>query len=490
MREIPPYLVNFNLKNLPREETDILIIGSGIAGLFTALKAACRYRVVIITKEDPSECSTGLAQGGIAAAFEEGDSPELHARDTMLAGAGLNDPEAVKVLVTEGPERVKELIEWGISFDQEGGRLALGKEGAHSRRRILHAGGDATGAVLWRELAGRAAIAENICLFPCTMALDLLVADGRCYGVLVLDESGKIRAILAKATVLATGGAGQLYPVTTNPAVATGDGVAMAFRAGAEVMDLEFYQFHPTVLVHPGAPGFLITEALRGEGAVLRNRDGERFMPRYHPLAELAPRDVVARAIVQEMARTGTCCVFLDVTHLDPAMLERRFPTVVSTCRKLGLEVCRNWIPVAPAAHYWIGGVRTDLYGRTNLEGLYACGEVACTGVHGANRLASNSLLEAIVFGGRVAADLLKRNWKSVNCPPLSYKHKEEVTFGVEELAFIQKTMERGAGLVRQGQRLKEAAARLDSLWVHIPGKILRQLTVLLKIGGLTGLYA
>ncbi|SMC00054.1 L-aspartate oxidase [Thermanaeromonas toyohensis ToBE] len=466
MREVPSYLVNFDLKRLPQEQTDILIVGSGIAGLFTALKVACRYRVVVITKEDPSECSTDLAQGGIAAALDEGDSAELHAQDTLTAGAGLSDPQAVRVLATEGPRRVQELIEWGIPFDREGGRLALGKEGAHSHRRILHAGGDATGAVIWQGLAARAAMEKNIYLLPRTMALDLLVADGRCYGALVLDRSGRIKAILAKATVLASGGAGRLYPVTTNPAVATGDGVAMAFRAGAEVMDLEFYQFHPTVLVHPGASGFLITEAIRGEGGILRNKAGERFMPRYHPLAELAPRDVVARAIAQEMARTGTNCVFLDVTHLDPEMLEKRFPTVVSTCRKLGLEVHHYWIPVAPAAHYWMGGVRTDLYGRTNLERLYAGGEVACTGVHGANRLASNSLLEALVFGGRIAADLLERNWKTGSYPPLSHGLLGEgAPYEERELFFIQGIMERWVGLVRQGQGLKEAAAQLDSLW-------------------------
>lgn len=462
-------MVNFDLRRLPQEETDILIVGSGIAGFFTALKVACRHKVVVITKEDPSECSTDLAQGGIAAALDEGDSSELHAQDTLAAGAGLSDPGAVRILVTEGPERVKELIEWGIPFDQEGGCLALGKEGAHSRRRILHAGGDATGAAIWQGLAARAAMEKNIYLFPRTMALDLLVADGRCYGVLVLDGSGKIRAILAKATVLASGGAGRLYPVTTNPSVATGDGVAMALRAGVEVMDLEFYQFHPTVLIHPQASGFLITEAVRGEGAVLKNKAGERFMPRYHPLAELAPRDVVARAIAMEMARTGTNCVFLDVTHLEPEMLARRFPTVVSTCCKLGLELRHDWIPVAPAAHYWMGGVRTDLYGRTNLKGLYAGGEVACTGVHGANRLASNSLLEAIVFGGRIAADFFEGNWKIRGSPALSYNLLEESTPSKGKEAafgpFIQGIMERWVGLVRQGQGLKEAAAQLDSLW-------------------------
>ncbi|MCG0277674.1 MAG: L-aspartate oxidase [Thermanaeromonas sp.] len=465
MQGIPSYLVNFDLSSLPREETDVLIVGSGIAGLFTALKVASRYRVVMITKDDPSQCSTELAQGGIAAAIDEEDSPALHARDTIRAGAGLNDPEAVRVLVTEGPRRVEELMEWGIPFDREGGGLHLGKEGAHSHRRVLHAGGDATGAVVWKGLAARAAAEKNIRLLPRTMALDLLADGRRCYGALVLDGEGRVKAILARATVLATGGAGRLYPITTNPPVATGDGVAMAFRAGAEVMDLEFYQFHPTVLAHPGAPGFLITEALRGEGAVLRNRHGERFMPRYHPLAELAPRDVVARAIMKEMDRTGTRCVFLDVTHLDTEMLEKRFPTVVSTCRRLGLDVCRDWIPVAPAAHYWIGGVRTDLYGRTNLEGLYACGEVACTGAHGANRLASNSLLEAVVFGGRIAADILQKEWRIINPPPLSCRLKEEAFSEEDKQKLIKRTMERWAGLVRNGPGLKEATARLEALW-------------------------
>lgn len=460
-------MVNFNLSRLPIEKTDILIVGSGIAGLFTALKLAGRYRVTLVTKEDPEECSTDLAQGGIAAVMDEADSVELHVKDTLAAGAGLSDSGAVRVLAEEGPERIRDLMEWGIAFDREGGRLALGREGAHSRRRILHAGGDATGAVIWHGLAARAADEKNIHLLSRTMALDLLVDEGRCHGTLVVLPDGSLRAILAAATVLASGGAGQLYPVTTNPAVATGDGVAMAYRAGAEVMDLEFYQFHPTALAHPAAPGFLITEAVRGEGAILRNKAGERFMPRYHPLAELAPRDVVARAIAREMVSSGTESVFLDLTHLDTEWLARRFPTLVTACRKLGLDPRWDWVPVAPAAHYLMGGVRTDLNGRTNLEGLYAGGEVACTGVHGANRLASNSLLEGVVFGERIARDILNRDLRRFNCPRLEYKELQGEAGPAEEgvVAAVQQIMQSRVGLIREGASLKEAASALEHFW-------------------------
>ncbi|QGP94032.1 L-aspartate oxidase [Neomoorella glycerini] len=464
--EVPRYLVNFNLTGLPREETDILVIGSGIAGLYTALKIAGRFRVVLVTKDNPAACATDLAQGGIAAAIDEEDSAALHLEDTLTAAAGLGDPAAARVLVTEGPGRVQELIEWGIPFDREGDKVALGKEGAHSRRRILHAGGDATGAIIWQGLAARAAGARNIQLWPGTMALDLLVVEGRCCGALVLTGEGDIKAVMAGAVVLACGGAGRLYPVTTNPAVATGDGVAMAYRAGAEVMDVEFYQFHPTVLVHPGAPGFLISEAVRGEGAILRNQAGERFMPAYHPLGELAPRDVVSRSVASEMARHGSGHVYLDLTHLEGELVESRFPTITSTCRELGLDPLKEWLPVAPAAHYFMGGVRTDLNGRTNITGLYAGGEVACTGVHGANRLASNSLLEGLVFGGRIAAELLNQELKPSPCPRLKYNTLKEG--GREDTGnwlAVQKIMQQRVGLIRNGEGLQEAASTLESWW-------------------------
>ncbi|MGI9862008.1 L-aspartate oxidase [Moorella naiadis] len=466
---VPRYLINFDLQALPRYETDILIIGSGIAGLYTALKIAGRYQVVLVTKDDLAACATDLAQGGIAAAIEQEDSPTLHLEDTLTAAAGLGDPAAARVLVTEGPERVRELIDWGVPFDREGPRIALGQEGAHSRRRILHAGGDATGTAIWQGLAARVAATGNIQLWPGTMALDLLVAEGRCCGALVLTTAGEIKAILAGAVVLACGGAGRLYPVTTNPAVATGDGVAMAYRAGAEVMDGEFYQFHPTVLVHPGAPGFLISEAVRGEGAILRNQAGERFMPGYHPLAELAPRDVVARAAAREMTRYGSSYIYLDMTSLDPELVEHRFPTITATCRELGLDPLQEWLPVAPAAHYFMGGIRTDLDGRTCIAGLYAGGEVACTGVHGANRLASNSLLEGLVFGGRIATDLLNRDLRLPPCPPLKYTRlKEDGRHNTGNWPALPATMAQAAGLIRTGAGLQAAAQKLASWWPRL----------------------
>ncbi|MGI9951672.1 L-aspartate oxidase [Moorellaceae bacterium AZ2] len=470
MQPVPRYLVNFRLTDLPRHQTDVLIIGSGIAGLFTALKLAARYRIMVVTKERPEDCCTYLAQGGMAAVMDEGDSVELHVQDTLAAGAGLGNQEAARVLAEEGPERVRELLEWGIAFDREQGRLALGREGAHSRRRVLHAGGDATGAVIWQGLFTRARAQAGIHILPRTMALDLLVEEGRCFGALVLWPDGSLGAVLAAATVLASGGAGRLYPVTTNPAGATGDGVAMAYRAGAEVVDLEFYQFHPTALAHPSAAGFLITEAVRGEGAILRNEKGERFMPAYHPQAELAPRDVVARAIVREMARTGGGRIYLDLSHLDPVWLERRFPTVITTCRRAGLDPARDWLPVAPAAHYFMGGVRTDLNGHTSLEGLYACGEAACTGVHGANRLGSNSLLEGVVFGGRIARELLDRKLTSPTCPPLQYKELREGGTPAKDTmaAELREIMARRVGLLREGEGLQEAASKLQRYWSRL----------------------
>lgn len=466
MRPVPRYVMNFSLAGMPWEEADVLIIGSGLAGLYTALKLAGHRRVIVVTKDDPAKGATELAQGGIAAALAEADSPALHFRDTMAAGAGLSSPAAARVLAEEGPERVRELIDLGIPFDREGGWLALGREGAHSRPRILHAGGDATGKIVWRALASRVAAEREIRLLPRTTAVDLLAADGRCFGALVLLPDGSPSAILAAATVLASGGAGRLFPVTTNPPVATGDGVAMAYRAGAELMDLEFYQFHPTALAHPRAAGFLISEAVRGEGAVLRNKAGERFMPGCHPLAELAPRDVVARAIAREMERLGTDFVYLDLTHLDPGLVERRFPTIVSTCRKLGLDPVREWLPVAPAAHYFMGGVRTDLFGRTSLPGLYACGEVACTGAHGANRLASNSLLEGLVFGARLAESLLESRPGRPCCPPLEFRGLREHSCDSGTVkARIGQAMWRWVGLVREAGGLEQAAGTLERLW-------------------------
>ena len=384
-------------------ETDFVVVGTGVAGLRAALELAqAGARVVALTKERARESNTEYAQGGVAVALADDDEARLHEDDTLAAGAGLCDAEAVGVLVREGQRYMRELIEWGAEFDREGGRLLFTREAAHSRRRILHAGGDATGHEIMRALLARAGREPLIEFVPHAGAQELIVAGGACRGVRYLDPVTRApREARARAVVLASGGAGQLYLHTTNPQVATGDGMAMAYHAGAELADMEFVQFHPTALNVEGAPRFLLSEAMRGEGGVLRNAEGRRFMPRYHDRAELAPRDVVSRSIVAEMERTATRTVFLDMTALAPAYVRARFPKIYDTCLRFGLDITRDPAPVSPAAHYCMGGVRTDLEGRTTLPGLYAAGEVACTGVHGANRLASNSLLEGLVFGAR-----------------------------------------------------------------------------------------
>lgn len=456
------YLVNFDTRQLPQEEWEYVILGSGIAGLYTACAASqAGGKVVVLTKHTVLESNTEKAQGGIAAALGSADSPSLHRQDTLCAGAGLCDEEAVNILVHEGPRRVKELIALGARFDALNGELLLGREGAHSRRRILHAAGDATGAEIQRVLTEHAGRNPGIEVRENHFAVDLLVHENTCYGVLVYDlQEERLKVFWGRVIVLATGGLGQLYAQNTNPEVATGDGVAMAYRAGAEVMDLEFIQFHPTVLSLPGAPRFLISEAVRGEGGILRNCRGERFMPRYHELAELAPRDVVVRAILNELAETNSKEVFLDLSHLDPEKIQRRFPTITRTCRELGLEIKKDPIPVTPAAHYAMGGVKTSLNGETSIDGLYACGEAACQGVHGANRLASNSLLDGLVFGKRIVEHARhcrpprKRREFACDClgAPLPLDYREL------RLA-IKSVMNKSAGPVRTGRGLQEALA-------------------------------
>jgi L-aspartate oxidase len=380
-----------------------LIVGGGIAGLRAAIGLAAAGRVLILTKADPAESNTGYAQGGIAAAMGDDDSPALHAADTIRAGDGLCDDAAVRVLVEEGPRYVRELLDWGTRFARDAdGRPALGREAAHTVRRVLHAG-DATGReigrVLWERVRGFPAVE----IVDHALVTEVLAGAEGAAGVAYFDAHGARHEVRADATLLATGGAGQVFRDTTNPSVATGDGIALAYRAGARVADLEFVQFHPTALNLAGAPRFLISEALRGEGARLVNNAGEAFMTRYHPDGDLAPRDIVARSIEREAERTGAPIV-LTLAHLDAAYVRRRFPTIEEMCRRIGLDLARDPIPVGPAAHYIMGGVDTDAWGRTSLPALYAAGEVACNGVHGANRLASNSLLEGLVFGARAAA--------------------------------------------------------------------------------------
>src|SRR5690348_11747619 len=370
------------------KEADYLIVGAGIAGLRAAIELGETGRVLVVTKEALGESNTHYAQGGIAVAMGGDEDVSLHLEDTVRAGDGLVDVEAARVLVEEGPLRVEELLRWGTGFDRENGRLMLTREGAHSRNRILHANGDATGAEIGRSLLAHARAQKNITLLEWTTTVDLIVEDGAVVGAVLLGADGELVAVRARAVLLASGGAGQVYSDTTNPAVATGDGIAMAWRAGAEISDMEFYQFHPTALSLPGVPRFLLSEALRGEGAYLVNVHGERFMERYHPLLELAPRDVVARAIVREGTGSdgGPLPVYLDMRHVTKIDPHKRFPGISAFLAQHGLELSRDLVPVRPAAHYLMGGVRTDVDGRTSLARLYAAGEVACTGVHGANR--------------------------------------------------------------------------------------------------------
>jgi L-aspartate oxidase len=387
-------------------ETDFLIVGAGVAGLRAAIELAAAGRVLIVAKDTLQESASQYAQGGIAAALSDDDEVEIHEQDTINAGAGLCDGDAVRTLVEEGPRAIEQLIEWGTEFDREGAKLLFAREGAHSRNRVLHAHGDSTGAEISRTLYRKACSLPGVEFRSFSAITDLLMSDGEVAGAVACDRSERRQVrIVARAVLLATGGLGRVFRETTNPPVATGDGVACAYRAGAVISDLEFVQFHPTALFLEGAPRFLLTEALRGEGAYLRNGSGERFMHRYHDLGELAPRDVVSRSIVAEIERTKAN-VYLDVTHLGGGFLRSRFPRVYETCLALGLDLATTAAPVHPAAHYAMGGVRTDLDGRTNVARLYAAGEVACTGVHGANRLASNSLLEGVVFGERAGAQM------------------------------------------------------------------------------------
>ncbi|PJN37249.1 L-aspartate oxidase [Streptomyces sp. CB02959] len=452
---------------------DVVVVGSGVAGLTAALRcAAAGRRTVVVTKAQLDDGSTRWAQGGIAAALGDGDSPEQHLADTLVAGAGLCDEEAVRLLVTEGPDAVHRLIATGARFDTAPGsdEIALTREGGHHRRRIAHAGGDATGAEISRALV-TAVRAAGLRTIENALVLDLLTdAEGRTAGVTlhVMGEGQHdgVGAVHAPAVVLATGGMGQVFSATTNPPVSTGDGVALALRAGAEVSDLEFVQFHPTVLyLGPDAEGQqpLISEAVRGEGAHLVDADGTRFMVGQHELAELAPRDIVAKAIMRRAQEQGAEHMYLDARHFGAEMWEHRFPTILAACRAHGIDPVTEPIPVAPAAHYASGGVRTDLYGRTTVPGLYACGEVACTGVHGANRLASNSLLEGLVFAERIAADIAADGTTAPAAAPVEARAPLPLLVP-EARSGVQRIMAAGAGVLRSAASLAQAADDLDRL--------------------------
>ncbi len=460
---------------------DVLVLGSGIGGLMLALRLAEHARVLVLTKKRADDTNTNQAQGGIAAVFDGHDSFARHEADTVRAGAGLCARDVVRAVVREAPERVRELAALGVGFNRSRRGFELGREGGHTRRRIVHAS-DFTGRAIEHALLEHVAAHPNVELREDQLAVDLILDSrlgprGRgarrdaCWGAYVMDRATRrIRPVTARATVLATGGSGKVYLYTTNPDVATGDGLAMAYRAGASVESLEFVQFHPTCLYHPLARTFLISEAVRGEGAVLRTLDGTRFMPRVHRLAELAPRDIVARAIDREMKRRGEPHVWLDLTHVPAAHVRRRFPNIAARLRDLGLDLARDPIPVVPAAHYMCGGVKATLSGRTDLDGLHAVGEVACTGLHGANRLASNSLLEALV-GAHRTADQVRRRLASVREVPRPHAWRSAGTRPPREAAVsdhhwdsVRRVMWDLVGIVRSDERLSFAARRLALL--------------------------
>lgn len=452
---------------------DFLVIGAGVAGLQAAIELSDAGDVLVVAKDSIWESSSAYAQGGVAVALSDEDEVSLHEQDTLAAGDGLCDPVAVQALVQQGPGAIQRLLDWGVEFDRDGLKLAFGREGAHSRNRILHAHGDSTGREMAKTLYQKAASIPTIQILSFTAMTDLLVADNSIAGAVFFDANTQQHtSVTARATMLATGGMGRIFRDTTNPDVATGDGVAVAYRAGAEVSDLEFVQFHPTALLVPGAPRFLLSEALRGEGAYLRNIHGDRFMERYSPMLELAPRDVVARAILAEAQKTGSDHVLLDLTHLDGAFVASRFPRIYTTCKLFGIDLATEAAPVTPAAHYAMGGVRSGLSGMTSLDRLYVAGEVACTGVHGANRLASNSLLEGLVFG-TLAGSAMKRWAKS---PHIHGEVPDDPTFpAISEEALRLLAWEK-CSLLRDRARLASMLDELQSVPSFSPALATRAL--------------
>jgi L-aspartate oxidase len=463
------HLVSFDPRDLPHHFTDVLIIGGGLAGLRAALGVPDPLRVLVVTKEEVRESNSAYAQGGIAGVMDPEDHFADHIADTLEAGRGLCDPTVVEMVVREAPERIAELVEWGTKFDQEGDHVALGREGGHSHARIVHALGDATGREVMRAVIAKTRDKSNVRLWQNSFTIDLLTHEGRCRGALVWDKRRGPSLVWARATILATGGAGQIYRESTNPSIATGDGHALAYRAGAEVRDMEFMQFHPTVLYIAGSSRHLLTEALRGEGAYLRDRAGKRFMPEFHPLAELAPRDDVSRAITATMAKTQHPCVYLDLRHLDGAATKARFPGIDALCRGFDLDIAKDLIPVRPGAHYYMGGATVDLSGRTSLPGLWGAGEVTSSGLHGANRLASNSLLEGLVYGARAAEDvtreLLESESTRLEVPPISElsrtSHREPLDL-TDIRDSLRSLMWRSVGITRDATGLSEASEQVD----------------------------
>lgn len=449
-------------------KTDFVIIGGGVAGLRAGIELSKHGDVIVLTKDILTEGSTEYAQGGVAVALNYDDEVGIHFEDTIKAGDGLCRHEAVSILVKEGPDRILELIDWGAEFDKEDSRLAFTLEAAHSRKRIIHAKGDSTGKEIMRVLVDKIKNIKNVKKLSFCTAIDLIVQDNTCHGVIVSKDT-KLFKILGKATIIATGGAGQVYSRTTNPDVSTGDGIAMALRAGAILEDMEFVQFHPTVLFAPNTPFFLLSEAMRGEGAIIRDINGEPFMQRYHPKADLAPRDVVSRAIISQMVETKSAHVYLDLTHLNHEFIKTRFPRIYSTCLTYNIDITKQMVPISPAAHYIMGGIKTDINGATNIKGLYSAGESACTGVHGANRLASNSLLEGLVYGYRCA--LHASSTDSQMPDEIKTSNDANETLSQKDIDNIRQEIKRVmweyVGIIRCGKSLSQAKQEL-SKWLPI----------------------
>lgn len=492
------YLAGFDPQDLPNHFTDVLVIGGGLAGFRAAMGIPVPFRVLVVTKDVVRESNSTYAQGGIAGVLDPEDAFADHIADTLAAGKGLCDEEVVGSVVHEAPHRIAELIEWGTRFDQENGEVALGREGGHSHARIVHALGDATGREVMRAVVEKASAQPNLKIWQNSFTVDLITYGDRCRGALVWDRKRGMSIVWARAVILATGGAGQLYRESTNPPIATGDGHALAFRAGARLRDLEFMQFHPTVLYIAGSSRHLITEAVRGEGAYLRDRDGVRFMPDAHPLAELAPRDDVSRAIWDRMAATQHPCVYLDLSHLDPDLIRKRFPGIDQLCRGFDLDITKDQIPVRPGAHYYIGGVEVDEHGRSSIDGLWAAGEVSSSGLHGANRLASNSLLEGLVYGARVAENItgeLRREPHPVlMVPPVSCGAPPTPRNLMLDIADVKHALKalmvRSVGLARESHKLEEAAEQVDfwsryaleQVFVDPEGWVLQNMLTLARI--------
>jgi L-aspartate oxidase len=462
------FLIELDTQQYSHLFSDVVVVGSGIAGIRAAIQAAKHVDVLIVTKSSLADGCTPHAQGGIAAAMRPDQALESHVQDTLATGHGLCDPEIVNAVVRDGPALVRELIEWGTKFDVEGSELLFTREGGHSEPRILHAHGDSTGFEIERCLEEKVRSLPNVRILENTSCLDLLTTDGDCVGIVISSRKEGVQCVWAKQTILATGGCGQVYRETTNPQVVSGDGMAAAYRAGAVLQDMEFVQFHPTVLYVAGSSRDLISEAVRGEGGILLNRHGERFMPSYHEKAELAPRDAVSQAIVKEMKRTEDTSVYLDVRHIPKKQFRARFPHIFGLCQRFGIDIAKEPIPVRPAQHYMIGGVKTDAQGATSLRNLYACGEVAATGLHGANRLASNSLLEGLVFGyrsGEAAGAAAARN---PDFPRIRrFRHKPDVPKQLnldlwDMRHSLTSEMWREVGIERDDERLRRGLGRIE----------------------------